>query len=112
VLNPEFMGRFTKIAIQMEVSGQIDQVTSLLRGIDSADKLLVLDELNIRSLFSPAVAGRPSNVPLPPMQNLRASLTVSGFARTASSPANGASQPKEKTVAPARPVKPNATAQP
>ena len=63
VLNPEPLGPFTKIAIQMEVSGQIDQVTNLIRGIDAADKLLVVDELNIRSLFSPAAIARRPNIP-------------------------------------------------
>ena len=97
VLNPEPLGPFTKIAIQMEVSGQIDQVTNLIRGIDAADKLLVVDELNIRSLFSPAAIARRPNIPQPAMQNLRASLTVSGFARTEPSAGNGAAQPKGKT---------------
>lgn len=82
VLNPETMGPFTKITIQMEVSGQIDQLTNLIRGIDSAEKLLIIDELNIRSLISPVAAARRPNVaPPPPSQGLRASLTVSGFAR-------------------------------
>jgi len=81
VLNPEAMGAFTKIPVQIEVSGQIDQVANLIKGIESAEKLLVLQELNIRSLFTPVVAGRAPGTPQPPQQNLRASLTISGFAR-------------------------------
>lgn len=89
VLNPEAMGAFTKIPIQMEVGGQIDQVVNLLKGIESAEKLLVLSELNIRSLFLP-VAGRPQTARPALVQNLRASLVVSGFARTqAATPAKG-----------------------
>jgi len=98
VLNPESMGPFTKIAIQMEVSGQIDQVTNLIRGIDAADKLLVVDELNIRSLISPVAGPRPPNIPQPSIQSLRASVTISGFARTDSSARNGAAQPKDKAA--------------
>lgn len=96
VLNPEAMGPFTKIAIQMEVSGQIDQVTNLVKGIDSADKLLVVDELNIRSLISPVVSPRQPNTPLPAAQSLRVSVTISGFARTEPQAKNGVAQPKDK----------------
>jgi len=97
VLNPEPLGPFTKIAIQMEVSGQIDQVTNLIRGIDAADKLLVVDELNIRSLISPVAGPRPPNIPTPSAQSLRASITVSGFVRTEPPARNSAAQPKDKT---------------
>ena len=84
VLNPETMGSFTKIPIQVEISGQIDQVANLIKGIESAEKLLVVSELNIRSLFTPVAAVRPQQQPVPqlPAQNLRASLTIAGFART------------------------------
>lgn len=81
VLNPETTGSFTKIPIQVEVSGQIDQVANLIKGIESAEKLLVVSELNIRSLFVPAPA-RAQAVAPPPTQNLRASVTIAGFART------------------------------
>lgn len=81
VLNPETTGSFTKIPIQVEVSGQIDQVANLIKGIESADKLLVVSELNIRSLFVPAPA-RAQAVAPPPTQNLRASVTIAGFARS------------------------------
>ena len=53
VLNPEPSGSFSKIAIQMEIGGQVQQLASLIRGIESAPKLLVIDEINVRSLFRP-----------------------------------------------------------
>ena len=82
VLNPEAMGSFTRIPIQLEISGQIDQVANLIKGVESADRLLVINELNIRSLFSPAAAARQQPAPQVSAQNLRVSLIVSGFART------------------------------
>ena len=81
VLNPEAMGSFTKIPIQIEVSGQIDQVANLIKGIESTEKLLVISELNIRSLFTPVLVARPQTVPQTPPQNLRASITITGFSR-------------------------------
>lgn len=82
VLNPEATGSFTRIPIQVEISGQIDQVANLIKGIESAEKLLVISELNIRSLFTPVVARPPQQVaPQVPAQNLRASITIAGFAR-------------------------------
>ncbi|MBI1992975.1 MAG: type 4a pilus biogenesis protein PilO [Deltaproteobacteria bacterium] len=85
VLNPETTGSFTKIPIQVEVSGQIDQVANLIKGIESGEKLLVVSELNIRSLFVPAPA-RAQAVAPPPTQNLRASVTIAGFARSQTAP--------------------------
>ncbi|MBI4528557.1 MAG: type 4a pilus biogenesis protein PilO [Deltaproteobacteria bacterium] len=82
VLNPEPMGSFTRIPIQVEVSGQIDQVVNLVKGIESAPKLLVVNELNIRSLFNPAAMARQPGAGSVPAQNLRTSLTVSGFSRS------------------------------
>lgn len=82
VLNPEVKGSFTKIPIQVEVSGRIDQLVNLVKGIESSEKLLVMDELNIRSLFRPVVAAgqqRPAQVA---EQNLRVSLIISGFVRS------------------------------
>ena len=80
VLNPEPTGAFSKIAIQMEVSGQVDQVATLVRGIETSPKLLVIDEINIRSLFRPV--GLPQQgAPQVAAQNLRVSITVAGFAR-------------------------------
>ena len=84
VLNPEPAGAFTRIPIQMEIGGQIDQVANLIKGIETAPKLLVVEELNVRSLFRPVgvpQARSPSQIP---MQNLRVSLVVSGFARAPS----------------------------
>ena len=83
VLNPEAMGAFTKIPVQIEVSGQIDQVANLIKGIESAEKLLMISELNIRSLFTPVAVRPPQQpaVPQVPAQNLRASITIAGFAR-------------------------------
>ena len=90
VLNPEPAGTYSKIGIQMEIGGQIQQIASLIRGIESSPKLLVVDELNIRSLFRPAGLPQPQSLPAAIPQNLRVSLTVIGFARTQpASPAAG-----------------------
>lgn len=101
VLNPEAMGSFTRIPIQVEVSGQIDQLANLIKGIESAEKLLVISEMNIRSLFTPAAVVRPQQPAAPqvPAQNLRASLTITGFARTqpAPSPKGGPATTKTKS---------------
>ena len=83
VLSPEAMGTFTRIPIQLEISGMIEQVAGLIQGIESAPKLLVINEINVRSF---AVVGVPPRRPdgtsaLPP-QNLRVSLTVSGYIRS------------------------------
>ena len=80
VLNPEPTGAFSKIAIQMEVSGQVDQVATLVRGIETSPKLLVIDEINVRSLFRPTGIAQ-QGAPQVPAQNLRVSITVAGFAR-------------------------------
>ncbi len=87
VLNPEPAGSFSKIAIQMEIGGQIQQIANLIRGLDTSPKLLVIDEINVRSLFRPVGFPQPQGVPQLPAQNLRASLTVAGFARAPSAPA-------------------------
>jgi Tfp pilus assembly protein PilO len=89
VLNPEAAGSFSKIGIQLEIGGQIQQVANLIRGIETAPKLLVIDEINVRSLFRPIGFPQPQGVPQVPAQNLRISLTVAGFART-----QGSSSPK------------------
>ena len=103
VLSPEAMGTFTRIPIQLEISGLIEQVANLIQGIESAPKLLVINEINIRSF---AIVGVPPRRPdgtsaLPP-QNLRVSLTVSGYiraqpvapAKEAAAPAKAASETK------------------
>jgi hypothetical protein len=89
VLNPEPAAAFSKIAVQIEIGGQIQQIASLIRGIEAAPKLLVIDEINVRSLFRPVGFPQPQGVPQLPVQNLRVSLTVAGFAR-----APGAQTPK------------------
>ncbi|MBM2803096.1 MAG: hypothetical protein HW419_989 [Deltaproteobacteria bacterium] len=81
VLNLEPAGSFSKIGIQMEIGGQIQQVANLIRGIENAPKLLVIDEVNVRSLFRPLGFPQPQGAPQVNTQNLRISLTVTGFAR-------------------------------
>jgi Tfp pilus assembly protein PilO len=82
VLNAEALGPFTRIPIQLEISGVIDQVAGLIQSIETAPKLLVINEINVRSF---AVGGapprRPEGAPAP-VQNLRVSLTVSGYIRS------------------------------
>lgn len=109
VLNPESKGVYTRIPVQVEVSGQIDQVAKLIKGIESAKKLLVVDELNIRSLFRPGAARRrraaarrraASRVPA---GQLRARLVVSGVMQSqADSQLDGQSLPAEKEMSPAK----------
>jgi type II secretory pathway component PulM len=95
VLNPEATGAFSKIAIQMEVGGQVDQVASLVRGIETSPKLLVIDEINIRSLFRPIGLPQQQGAPQAAAQNLRVSITVAGFAR---GQATGAKSDAPKTT--------------
>jgi len=81
VLNPQPAGAFSRIAIQMEIGGQIEQIATLIRDIENSPKLLVVDEINVRSLFRPIGFPQRRAVPQTTMQNLRVSLTVAGFAR-------------------------------
>jgi hypothetical protein len=81
VLNPEPAGLFSKIGIQLEIGGQIQQIANLIRVLESSPKLLVIDEITVRSLFRPVGFPQPQGVPQAPAQNLRVSLTVVGFAR-------------------------------
>ncbi len=97
VLNPEAAGSFSRIAIQMEIGGQIEQIAALIRGIDSAAKLLVVDEINIRSLFRPIGIPQPPGVPQITAQNLRVSLTVAGFARAHQAPSEKSESDATKT---------------
>jgi len=53
VLNPEPAGLFSKIGIQLEIGGQIQQIASLVKALESSPKLLVIDEITVRSLFRP-----------------------------------------------------------
>lgn len=89
VLNPEPAGSFSKIGLQLEIGAQIQQLASLIRSIETAPKLLVIDEINVRSLFRPAGFPQPPGVPQGPAQNLRISLTVVGFARSQPASAMG-----------------------
>jgi ACT domain-containing protein len=81
VLNPEPAGSFSKIGIQMEIGGQIQQLANLIKGIETSPKLLVIDEINVRSLFRPIGFPQSPGVPQLPAQNLRVSITIVGFAR-------------------------------
>ena len=83
VLNPEPAGLFSKIGIQLEIGGQIQQIANLVKALESSPKLLVIDEITVRSLFRPIGFPQPQGAPQLPAQNLRVSLTVVGFARVA-----------------------------
>jgi ACT domain-containing protein len=95
VLNPEPAGSFSKISIQMEIGGQIDQAANLIRSIETSDKLLVVDEINVRSLFRPIGLPQAPGVAQPATQNLRMSLTVSGFARNQTSASTQPESPQQ-----------------
>jgi hypothetical protein len=94
VLNPEAAGSFTKIPLQAEVGGELEQIVNLIRALESADKLLVVSELNVRSLITPRIP-RPA-APGTPVQSLRASIIVAGFTR---------SQPPAALKSPSAPAK-------
>jgi type II secretory pathway component PulM len=105
VLNPEPSGSFSKIAIQMEIGGQVQQLASLIRGIESAPKLLVIDEINVRSLFRPVGFPQIPGAQPAAQQNLRVSLTVVGFARAQPVPVAKPGAPSNPTkAAPDKPV--------
>lgn len=99
VISPEPAGSFSKIGIQLEIGGQIQQLASLIRGIETAPKLLVIDEINVRSLFRPIGFPQAPGVPQAPAQNLRISLMVSGYARTQAAPAGNESTPESRNPA-------------
>jgi hypothetical protein len=65
----------------MEIGGQIEQIAGLIRSIETSPKLLLVDEVNIRSLFRPVGFPQPQGVPQVAAQNLRVSITVAGYAR-------------------------------
>src|SRR5690242_18481368 len=104
VLNPEPAGSFSKIAIQMEIGGQIQQIANLIKDIESASKLLVIDEINVRSLFRPIGFPQPAGVPQLPAQNLRVSLTVTGFARAQGATAGKSEAMRDSAKTPAKGV--------
>jgi Type II secretion system (T2SS), protein M subtype b len=101
VLNPEPAGLFSKIGIQLEIGGQIQQIANLVKALETAPKLLVIDEITVRSLFRPVGFPQPQGAPPLPAQNLRVSLTVVGFARPleGASPKAGASRGQTTTTA-------------
>lgn len=100
VLNPEPAGSFSKIGLQLEIGAQIQQLANLIRSIETAPKLLMIDEINVRSLFRPAGFPQPPGVPQGPAQNLRISLTVVGFARNQPAAAPGSvNSPREPQTA-------------
>jgi len=92
VLNLEPAGSFSKIGIQLEIGGQVQQLASLIRGIETSPKLLMIDEINVRSLFRPIGFPQAPGVPQAPAQNLRISLVVSGYSRSQSAPAKPENQ--------------------
>jgi len=95
VLNPDSLGVFSKISIQLELGGQIDQIANLIRGIENSPKMLLVDEIVIRSLFRPVAAAQPQAPAQPAAQNLRISLTVAGFARAQPTQAKPEAQPSQ-----------------
>jgi Tfp pilus assembly protein PilO len=101
VLNPETVGPFSKIAIQMEIGGQIEQIAGLVRALETSPKLLLVDEINVRSLFRPIGVTQAPGVPQIAAQNLRVSLTVAGYARNEPAPI-GKGQSKAAETRPAR----------
>jgi len=100
VLNPETAGSFSKIGIQMEIGGQIQQIANLIKGIETSPKLLVIDEINVRSLFRPIGFPQPPGVPQLPAQNLRVSITVMGFARAQPAASGKPAPPDNPTKSP------------
>jgi Tfp pilus assembly protein PilO len=87
VLNPELMGSFAKVPIQLELTGQIEQLANFIKAIESTKNLLIVSDLDVRSLLPAAVLARQAAVGQTPVQTLRASLTISGFARIRTSSA-------------------------
>lgn len=103
VLNPEPLGPFSRIPIQLEISGLIEQVAGLIQGIETAPKFLVINEINVRSFAIIGVpARRPDGSAALPVQNLRVSLTVSGFVRNEPLPAAPPSKEAAKQTPPDR----------
>jgi hypothetical protein len=86
---------FSKIAIRRSWPSP---TANLIRSIESAQKFLVIDEINVRSLFRPVGFPQAPGAQPGVQQNLRVSLTIVGFARA--QPAAAA-----KPEAPAGPAK-------
>ena len=81
VLNAEKMGPYMRVPVQLEINGEIGQIASLIKGIQSAEKLLIVNELNVRPVFTPYPATRPKEGRALAGQNLHVGLIVSGFTR-------------------------------
>jgi hypothetical protein len=81
----------------MEVGGQVEQVANLVRAIETSPKLLIIDEINVRSLFRPIGFPQPQGIPQVAAQNLRVSLTVAGFGRAQAAPPVKSENSKSKT---------------
>src|SRR5690606_4086280 len=96
-LNPEPAGSFSKIGLQLEIGAQIHQLANLIRSIETAPKLLMIDEINVRSLFRPVGFPQPPGASQGPVQNLRVSLTVVGFARNQPAASSGNEDPANVT---------------
>jgi hypothetical protein len=97
VLNPEPAGSFSKIGLQLEIGAQVQQLANLIRSIETAPKLLIIDEINVRSLFRPVGFPQPPGIPQGPAQNLRVSLTVAGFARNKPVAGAGTADPAKES---------------
>ncbi len=80
VLSPKSVGSFLTIPVQLEVSGEVGQLVNLIKGIESNAKLLVVSEVNIRSLASRV--NRRRRPVLRSRGSLRTTLVISGFARS------------------------------
>jgi len=80
VLSPKPAGSFLSIPVQVEVSGEIGQVVNLIKGIESSSMLLVVSEVNVRSLVS-RVKRRRRRLPQR-KKGLRTTLVISGFVRS------------------------------
>jgi ACT domain-containing protein len=82
VLSPKSVGSFLTIPVQLEVSGEVGQLVNLIKGIESNAKLLVVSEVNIRSLASRVNRRRKSRPILRSRGSLRTTLVISGYARS------------------------------
>lgn len=82
VLNPEPVGNFLKVPIQVEVDGAMEQVASLIKGIDSSPQLLVVREITLRSLRPRARRNRRRRrAATQPTGKIRASMVIAGYSR-------------------------------
>lgn len=73
---------YSKVSTRVELAGAVDQVVTLLAAIETADRILAVDEVRI----SPAIAGSPKD------KSLQVSLVLSALKRAEP----GTSQAKTK----------------